>query len=103
MDVFNCSKIVSSLTVLSLKVVRNKTMKKFFLLPDTKELLKTNRMSHFSPFYDDFSGRNLSFKNWIFHSAVIYGPELCKRDGIMKTRLATNIDGYHLRLALLFE
>ena len=39
----------------------------------------------------------------MFHSAVICGPESCKRDEIMKTRLATNIDGYALRMALLFE
>ena len=39
----------------------------------------------------------------MFHSALICGPELCKRDGMMKTRLKTNIDGYGLRLVLLFE
>ena len=44
-----------------------------------------------------------NFKDWIFHSAVIYRPELCKRDGMMKTRLSTNIDGYPFRLVLLFE
>ena len=37
------------------------------------------------------------FKDRIFHSAVICGPELCKRDAMMKTRLATNIDGYPMR------
>ena len=30
-------------------------------------------------------------------------PELCKQDGIMKTRLATNIHGYSLGLALLLK
>ena len=60
-------------------------------------------MSHFPPFYDDFFLSKFSFKDRIFHSAVICGPELCKRDQLMKTRLATNIDGYHLTLALSFE
>ena len=73
-----------------------------FLLPNMIELFETNRMSHF-PFYDNVFLLKFNFKDWIFHSAVIYGPELCKRDGIMKTRLATDIDGYPLRLALLFE
>ena len=65
-----------------------------FLLPNMIELFKTNLMSHFPPFsffYHDFSYRN---------SAVICGPELCRRNGIMKTRLATNIDSYPLTLAL---
>ena len=39
--------------------------------------------------------------DWLFHSAVICGPQLCKQDGMIKTRLATNIDGYPLRLVLL--
>ena len=60
-------------------------------------------MSHFPPFYGDFSHRNFTFKDWIFQSAVITGSELCKRDGRMKTRLETIIDGYPLRLALLFS
>ena len=35
-------------------------------------------------------------------SVVICGPELCKQDGIMKTRLASNIhDGCTLRMVLL--
>ena len=55
-----------------------------------KELFKTNRISHFPPFYDDFAHRNFTLK--VFHSGVICGPELCKRDGIMKTRLANNIN-----------
>ena len=45
----------------------------------------------------------LNFEHWIFHSVVICGPELCKLDGIIKTRLATNIGGYPLRLALSFQ
>ena len=81
------------------KVVRNKKWK-ILLLLDMMELFETNRMSHFLPFYDDFFP---NFKDWIFHSAVICGPELCKRDGIMKTSLATNIDSYLIRLALFFE
>ena len=36
-------------------------------------------------------------------SAIISRTELCKREGIMKMRLATNTDGYPLRLVLLFE
>ena len=36
------------------QVNKSKTKKgKISLLPGMKELLKTNRMSHFSPFYDD--------------------------------------------------
>ena len=34
---------------------------------------------------------HLHFKRSIFHSAVIYGPELCKRDGMVKTMMAINI------------
>ena len=35
-------------------------------------------------------------------SVVICGPKLCKQDGIMKTRLASNIhDGCTLRMVLL--
>ena len=63
-----------------------------FLLPDMIiELLQTNRIL-----------KKFNFKDWISHSAIICGPELCKRNGVMKMRLATNIDGYPLRLALLF-
>ena len=62
------------------------------------ELFETNRMSHFPPSYDDFCQEKFNFKDWMFHSAVICGSELCKRDGIMKTRMATIIDGYPLRL-----
>ena len=47
--------------------------------------------------------KKLNYKNWIFHSAVIRRSELCKRDGIMRTRLATSINGYSLRLILLFD
>ena len=60
-------------------------------------------MSHFPPFYNDFFPLKFNFNNWILHSAVICRPELCKRDGIMKTSLATNVDGYTLRLSLLLE
>ena len=60
-------------------------------------------MSHFPPFYDDFFLQKLNFKDWIFHSALIYGPELCRRDRIMKTKLETNTVGYRLRLVLSFE
>ena len=67
------------------------------------ELFEMNRMSHFLSFHNDFSQKKFNFKDYIFHSAVICGPELCKRDMLMKTRLVTNIDGYPLRLALLFE
>ena len=44
-----------------------------------------------------------ALKDWIFRFVVICEPELCKEDGITKMRLATNIDGYPLRLALSFE
>ena len=60
-------------------------------------------MSHFPPFYDDFSLSKFHFKDWIFHSVVICGPELSKQDEIIKRSLATNIDGYPFRLVLLFE
>ena len=33
------------------------------LLPNMKELLKTNRMSHFPPFYDDFFPYKFNFKD----------------------------------------
>ena len=82
---------------------QSETKKMEFLLPNIIKLFETNRPSHFPPFYDDFSYRNSTLKDWIFHFAVICRPELCKRDGIMKTRLATNTNGYPLRLALLFE
>ena len=72
-----------------------------FLLPDMIELFETNRMSHFPPVCDDFFRQKFNFKDWICHSAVICGPKLCRRDGIMKARLETNIGGYHLRLVLL--
>ena len=39
-----------------------------------------------------------NFKDWIFHSAVICQQELCKRGGMMKTRLATDIDGYPFKV-----
>ena len=42
----------------------------------------------------------LTLKGWIFHSVVICRPGLCKRDGIMKMRLATMIDHYPLILLL---
>ena len=60
-------------------------------------------MSHFLPFYNDFFLQKLNFKDWILHSVVICGPELYKPDGMMKTRLATNVDGYPLRLVSLLE
>ena len=60
-------------------------------------------MSHFLPFYNDYFVSKFNFKDCIFHFVVICGPELCERDGIMKARLATNVDGYLLRLALLFK
>ena len=68
-----------------------------FLLPDMMELFETNRMSHFLLFYDEFFLQKFNFKDCIFHSVLICILELCKRDGVMKTRLATNIDGYPLR------
>ena len=43
-----------------------------------------------------------SLLDWLFHSVLIFGPELFQQDRMMKTRLATNIDGYPLRLVLLF-
>ena len=39
----------------------------------------------------------------IFHCVVIYETKFYKRDRIMKMRLATNTDGYHLRLLSLFQ
>ena len=45
----------------------------------------------------------LKFKDWISRSAVICRPELYKQKGIMETRLEIKIDGYYLRLVLLFE
>ena len=73
---------------------------KIFLLPNMIELFETNRMSHLPPFYDDFFPQKFNFKYWIFHSALICGPELCRRDRMTNTRLETNIYGYLLRLVL---
>ena len=77
------------------------TKSKIVLFANMIELYETNRMSHFPSFYDDFFLQKFNLKDWLFHSVVICGPELCKRDGIMKMRLATNINGYPLRLVLL--
>ena len=73
------------------------------LLSNMIELFETNRMSHFPPFYDDFFQQKFNFQDWIFHSALIFGPELCRQDGMMKTRLETNIYGCLLRLVSLFK
>ena len=81
------------------KVVRNKKWKTF-LLPNMKNCSRPIEGARFPPFYDDFFLQKFNFKDLIFHSAVICGPELCKRDGMMKTRLANDIDGYPLRLVL---
>ena len=63
------------------------------LLPNMKELLETNRMSH-SSFLRWLVLWNSCLKDWIFHSAVICGTEWCKRHGLMKMRLAAYFDGY---------
>ena len=55
------------------------------------ELLETNRMSHFLPFYDDFFIQKFNFKEGIFHSGVICGRELCKGDGITKIGIVVHI------------
>ena len=68
-----------------------------------KELLDTNQMSHFPSLSNDFSLYKVNFKDWIFHFAIICGPEFWIRDAMMKTRLATNIDGHPLRFTLLFK
>ena len=57
---------------------------KKLLVPNIKELIEGNRMSHFLPFYYDFFLQELNFKDWIFHSVVICGPEIFKRDGMKK-------------------
>ena len=49
------------------------------------------------------SNKDLTLKNWIFPSALICGPELCRRDEMIEMRLETNIYGYPLRLVLLFK
>ena len=71
---------------MKLNTVRNKKMENLSL-PYMKELYEIN----FPPVYDQF----------FFCRNLTCGPEFCKQDGMMKTRLATNIDGYHLRLVLL--
>ena len=60
-------------------------------------------MSHFSPFYNDYFLQKFNLKYWIFHSVLICGLELFKRDGMTEARPATNIDGFPLRLVLLLE
>ena len=67
-----------------------------------EDLFTTNRMSHLLHFYDDFFQWKFSFKNSMFHSAVIYTPKVWKRDEIMN-QVATDIDGYLLSLLFLFE
>ena len=68
-----------------------------------KELLEMKRMSHSSPVTMMFFLYKFNFKDRIFHSEVICGPESCKRDGMIKTRPAANLDGCPLRSVLLFE
>ena len=67
------------------------------------EPLEANRTSYLPPFYNDFLMWKSNCKIWKSLSAVICRPELYKRDRIIKTRLATNVEGYFLRLVLLFE
>ena len=47
----------------------------------------------FPPFYDVSSQKKFMFQDRIFHSIVINGPELCKQNGMTKTRLTINTDG----------
>ena len=46
-----------------------------------KKLLETNRLSQLPPFYYGLFLWKFNFKDWVFHSTVIWGSELCKRDG----------------------
>ena len=45
-----------------LVIIEFSQKQKRILLPNMKELFETNRMSHFPPFYSDFSYRNLTLK-----------------------------------------
>ena len=78
------------------KVVRNKNGKFFIALCDRAFLNEP-------PFLFCFSYRNSTLKLDISLCSKILGQELCKRDRIMKTRPAININDYRLRLALFFE
>ena len=73
-----------------------------FVFSIMKELLKMSPMSYFPVFYYNSFLWKFNSEGWILHSAVISEPELCKRDGLRKTRLVTNIDGYSLRLVFLY-
>ena len=53
-------------------------------------------MSYFLPFCVFFFSVKFSFQDGIFHPAVIYRPKFSKRDRVIKTRLATDSDGYVL-------
>ena len=73
---------------------------------DMTELFKKNQMIHFLPFCNEFFVFKFNFKNCKVYSGVIYGLKLCKRDGIMKMRLAihtTKIVDNPLKLSFLFE
>ena len=64
------------------------------------ELLKTNLMAISSLYGMNFFPYEFNLKDCTVYSAVICRPKLCKRDGLVKTRLATNTDDYLLRLVL---
>ena len=46
----------------AVKVTQKQKMEKFCSLPNKKDLLGKNRVSHFPPFYNEFSYRNLTLK-----------------------------------------
>ena len=48
---------------------------------DEKASRDENRMSQLPPFYYGLFLWKFNFKDWVFHSMVIWGSELCKRDG----------------------
>ena len=75
----------------------------FQILHSPNEQIKSNRMRHFKSFYVDFSHLKFDFKHRIFHSMVIYGAKLCKRDRKLTIRLAANIGDYLKRLSFLLE
>ena len=70
----------------SIKAVRNKHGN-FFVLHNKKEFLEMTLMSQFPPLhYNYFFLNKFNFRDWIFHSVVICGPELYKQHGKMKMR-----------------
>ena len=69
---------------------------KYFLLPNMTELFKTNRMSHFPPFYDEFFLTKFNFKELDISFCGNIQARIMQTRWNNERRLAINIDGYPL-------